>query len=213
MISASSHRLAKPLIWAFIALAAGVVGLSAARMSLAAIDVPFLLLGLITINLGTRIAVKIPHVKGQVNLSAAFVFLALLLFDGESAILLSLVAALCATLHFSRRTPQLLFNSALATITTFLLVVVLRLCFGQLVALPRAHTFIFLLIICLTAALQAFFHSSVLALNARDEEAQQQSLWRTWSCAYGWMFLTYFTFASAAGMLAKLIGIVGFYPA
>src|SRR5437868_8893971 len=91
MITASSHRLAKPLIWSLVTLAAGVVGLSAARLSLAAIDVPFLLLALITINLGTRIAVKIPHVKGQVNLSAAFVFLALLLFDGEAAVLLAVL--------------------------------------------------------------------------------------------------------------------------
>src|SRR5205085_1949747 len=212
MISASSHRLAKPLIWSLVTLAAGVVGLSAARLSLAAIDVPFLLLALITINLGTRIAVKIPHVKGQVNLSAAFVFLALLLFDGEAAVLLAVLAALCATLHFSRKALQLLFNSALAAVTTCLLVVTLRLCFGQLVALPRAHTYVFLLIICLTAALQAFFHSSVLALNARDDDAQRP-FWRMWSRAYGWTFLTYFTFASAAGMLAKLIGIVGFYPA
>src|SRR5438067_9536857 len=116
MITASSHRLAKPLVWSFITLAAGVVGLSAARLPLAAIDVPFLLLALITINLGTRIAVKIPHVNGQVNLSAAFIFLALLLFDGEAAILLALIAALCATFHFNRRALQLLFNSALAAV-------------------------------------------------------------------------------------------------
>ncbi|HYX40521.1 MAG TPA: EAL domain-containing protein, partial [Pyrinomonadaceae bacterium] len=152
------------------------------------------------------------HVKGQVNLSAGFVFLALLLFDGEAAILLAMLAALCATLHFTRRALQLLFNSALAAITTFLLVVILRLCFGQLVALPRVHTYVFLLVICVIAALQAFLHSSVLALSAREDGAQQP-LWRMWSRAYGWTFLTYFTFASAAGMLAKLIGIVGFYPA
>jgi diguanylate cyclase (GGDEF)-like protein/PAS domain S-box-containing protein len=211
MISASSHRLAKPIIWTFIALAAGLAGLSAGHLSLAAIDVPFLLLALITINLGTRLAVNIPHVKGQVNLSAGFVFLALLLFDGEAAVLLAMLAALCATLHFTRRVLQLLFNSAIAAITTFVLVVVLRLCCGQLVTLPRAHTYVFLLVICITAALQAFFHSSVLALSSRDDTTQ--TLWRMWSRAYGWTFLTYFTFASAAAMLAKLIGIVGFYPA
>ena len=212
MISASSRRLAKPLIWSLITLAAGVAGLSSERLSLAAIDVPFLLLALITINLGTRLAVKIPHVKGQVNLSAAFVFLALLLFDGAAAILLAVLAALCATLHFSRNALQLLFNSALAAISTCLLVGALRLCFGQLVVLPHAPTFVFLLVICLTAALQAFFHSSVLALGARDDDGQRP-LWRMLSRTYGWTFLTYFTFASAAGMLAKLIGIVGFYPA
>ena len=84
------------------------------------------------------------------------------------SLLLAVLAALCATLHFSRKALQLLFNSALAAVTTCLLVVTLRLCFGQLVALPRAHTYVFLLIICLTAALQAFFHSSVLALSRTD---------------------------------------------
>src|SRR5918911_1694426 len=102
MISASSHRLTQPLVIFFVTLAAGLTGLCAARLSPAAVNVPFLLLALITINLGTRIAFKIPHVEGQVNLSSGFVFLALLLFQGELAILLALIAALCATLHFSK---------------------------------------------------------------------------------------------------------------
>jgi diguanylate cyclase (GGDEF)-like protein/PAS domain S-box-containing protein len=213
MISASSHRLTKPLIWAFITLAAGVVGLAIARLPLSAVNVPFLLLALITINLGTRIAIKVPHVKGQINLSAAFVFLSLLLFDGEAATLLALFAASCATLHFNRKLLQVLLNSALAAVTTFLLVTALRLCFGSLLPLPYGrHDFMFLLFICFTAALQACFHSSVLALTANDESAPQ-SLWRMWRRTYGWTFITYFAFASAAALLAKLVGIVGFYPA
>ena len=76
---------------------------SAMRLPLAAVNVPFLLLALVTINLGTRIAIKVPHVKGQINLSAAFVFLSLLLFDGEAATLLALLAAFCATLIPARR--------------------------------------------------------------------------------------------------------------
>ncbi len=210
MISASSHRLTQPLIWLFITLAAGLTGMSAAYLSHSAVSVPFLLLALITINLGTRIAIKIPRVEGQVNLSAAFVFLALLLFDGEAAILLALIAAVCATLHFSKKKLQLLFNAALATLTTGLLVWVLRLCFGSLIALPQGRqSAALLIVICLAAAMQSLFHAGVLAFNASDE----QSLWRTWGRAYGWTFLTYLAFASAAGGLAKLIGLVGFYPA
>ncbi|HYY43385.1 MAG TPA: diguanylate cyclase, partial [Pyrinomonadaceae bacterium] len=213
MITASSHRLTQPLIILFVTLAAGVTGLCLAHLSPSAVDVPFLLLALLAINLGTRIAVKIPHVSGQVNLSAGFVFLALLLFQSESAILLAGVAALCATLHFSKKPLQLLFNSALAAVTTGLLVWALRLSFGSLAALPhRGHTFALLLAVGLTAALQSFCHSCVLALNEKGVGGHS-SLTRMCARAYGWTFLTYFVFAGAAGVLAKLVDLAGFYPA
>jgi diguanylate cyclase (GGDEF)-like protein/PAS domain S-box-containing protein len=213
MISASSHRLTQPLIIFFVTLAAGLVGLCLARLSPANVNVPFLLLALITINLGTRIAFKIPHVGGQVNLSSGFVFLALLLFQSETAVLLALVAALCATLHFSKKPLQLLLNSALAAVTTFVLVWTLRLSFGPLNELTHGgRTLALLLAVCLTATLQAFCHTCVLALNERDTE-MESSLGRIWGRTFGWTLLTYFVFAAAACVLAKLVNLVGFYPA
>jgi diguanylate cyclase (GGDEF)-like protein/PAS domain S-box-containing protein len=213
MISASSHRLTQPLVWVSVALSAGVAALCVTRLTLAALNVPFLLLALITINLGTRIAIKIPHVEGQVNLSTAFVVLALMLFPGEAVVLLAAVASLCATLHFSKRPAQLLFNSALAIITTFLLVWGLRLTCGPLTALPRGRSaFALLLAASLTAVLQSLFHTCFVALSTIGDDVRPAHA-RSWTSAYCWTYLTYFVFASAALLLAALFAIVGFYPA
>jgi diguanylate cyclase (GGDEF)-like protein/PAS domain S-box-containing protein len=213
MITASSYRQPKPLLWPLALLGAGVTALAAARLTADAIPVPFLLLALITINLGTRIAVKIPRTEGQVNLSTAFVFLALLLFDGELAVLLGLVAGLCATLQFSRRPAQLVFNSALAAVSTGVLVWVLRLAAGSLVMLPHGgQTGALLQATCLTAALLAFGHACALVLAGATPEPAQPPL-RSWLAAYGWSLLTYFAFAAAASLLARLVDFVGFYPA
>ncbi len=213
MISASSHRLTPPLVWVCVTLAAGLTALSITRLSLATINVPFLLLALITLNLATRIAVKIPRVAGQANFSGAFVFLTLLLFDAEAAVLLAIVAAFCATLHFSKRPLQLLFNSALAAVMVSALGWALRFCFGSLVSLPNSrHSLTLLLAAGLAAVLQAFFHAGVLVWGTGDE-APAQSRGRMWARAYGWSLLTYFVLTAAGVLLAKLVGLVGFYPA
>ncbi|HEV7902984.1 MAG TPA: hypothetical protein VGO96_04010, partial [Pyrinomonadaceae bacterium] len=118
-------------------MGAGALIVSVLHLSVAQIGVPFLLLALVAINIGTRITIKIPHVRGQVSLSDTFVFLAMLLFAGEATVILAAVAALCASLRFSKERSTLLFNSAIAAASTFLILSLLRYKFGAVTALPH----------------------------------------------------------------------------
>jgi diguanylate cyclase (GGDEF)-like protein/PAS domain S-box-containing protein len=197
-------------MWLVIALALAAVGFSSLQISLEQINVPFLLLALITINIGTRITIKIPHVKGQVSLSDAFILLAMLLFGGEPAVLLAAITTFCSSLRFSKKPLTLLFNSSVATITTFLILWVLRFCFGSITELPHSYSLSLIRAICIMALIQSVIHSGLIAVS--EDKDQKKTLWQTWSRNYVWTLTTYFAVASSVGIIAKLVIVAGFYP-
>ncbi|HEY0080322.1 MAG TPA: EAL domain-containing protein [Pyrinomonadaceae bacterium] len=192
-------------------LGAGAVLFSLLRLSPAQLDVRFLLLALIAVNVGTRVLVRIPHAEDYVWLSDAFVFLAMLLFDGEAAILLAVAAAVCASLRMSRRVSALLFNSMAPALGVYVTVEVVRYAFGSIVALPGSReTYALVLAVSVVAVMQSLLHTARAALSQTD--AVRPSTSRGWSKNYVWTLLTYFAVASAAGFAAKLVEVVGFYP-
>ena len=210
MIAANNQNLNKPLKWLGIAFGLGALVFSILRLSVGAIDVPFLLLALVTINIGTRITIKIPHVQGQVALSDTFVLLAMLLFPGEGAVILAAVAALCASLRFSKERSYLLFNTAIAAASTYLILSILRLNFPPVISLVRGqHSSTLVLALCLITLVQSFIHASVVTLG---EDKATTAVWVRWGRNFVWTSLTYFTVAASAGVIAKLVGVVGFIP-
>ncbi|MDX6693207.1 MAG: hypothetical protein QOF02_810 [Blastocatellia bacterium] len=198
-------------MWLVVATGAGVVLLSALSLSIARIDVPLLLLALITINIGTRITIKIPHVKGQVSLSDTFIFLAVLLFEGEAAVLLAAAAALCASLRLTKNRSLLFFNPAITALTTFVLLWILRLCFGPIAELSRSPSSLRLLLaIGIITVVQAVTHAGVITLSEARSSSKLPR--QRWGGGFVLTLITYFAIAASAGMIAKLVNIAGFYP-
>jgi len=211
MIAANNQNLNQPLKWFGIVLGLSALVGASLRLSLEQIDVPFLLLALVAINIGTRINIKIPRVRGQVSFSDTFVFLAMLLFAGEGAVILAAVATLCASLRFSKERSTLLFNSALAAASSFLILSLLRYYFGTVTNLPQGdYSAALILAICLVACVQSFIHSGIIALS--EDEETGVNIWRRWGKNFIWTGLTYFTVAACAGVIAKLVGVAGFIP-
>ena len=71
------------------------------------------------------IAIKIPRVSGRITVADTFIFLAMLLYGGAAAILLSALEGVAATLIISKRPRTILFNSAILATSTFITVAVL----------------------------------------------------------------------------------------
>jgi diguanylate cyclase (GGDEF)-like protein/PAS domain S-box-containing protein len=197
-------------MWLVIALATAAVGFSCTQLSTAQIDVPFLLLAFITINIGTRITIKIPHVQGQVTLSDAFILLAMLLFGGEPAVLLATATTFCSALRFTKKPLTLFFNSSVTAITTFLIFQALRFCLGDVRELPHSFSFSLIEAVCIMALIQSVLHSGLIAVS-KDHD-RKQPLWQTWGHNYIWALMTYFAVASSVGIIAKLVVVAGFYP-
>src|SRR6267142_3397719 len=195
-----------------VAAGAAVFLFSLYYLPLARLDLRFLFLALITIGVGSCLTIQIPRLSSHISVSDTFIFLPMLLYGGEPAILLAAVVALCESLRFSRKPMTILFNSSVTACSTFLTVWTLRVCFRpvQIIDLPRSdYSASFIVAICVMALAQYIFNSSLVAVLAAYKT--DQAIWYTWKEYYLWTSITYFACASAAGLIAKLVDSVGFY--
>ncbi len=203
-------RFTKLFMWAIIALGAAACALSATRLPVARLDQRFLLLAVITVGIGSRLSVRVPRVRGQITVSDTFLFLTILLFDGEAAILLATVEAVCTSLRVTKKKFHHLFNAGVMALSYFLTVWTVRLSFGSPVELVQ-HAYSEKLIMALSvmALVQYATNTSLIAgcLSLKSSER----FWPVWKGHFLYTSLTYFAGASAAGIIAKLVGSLGFY--
>src|SRR5262249_12307980 len=151
-----------------------------------------------------------PRVSGRVTLGDTFVFLTILLYGGEAAVLMSALEGGCATLPISRKPRTILLNAAVLAISTSLTATVLRVFFGpptQIVA--TANSANFLGAICTMALVQDFTTTALIAVEKSYKI--NESVWQTWKKYYLWTSIACFAGASAAGIIAHLIHLFGFY--
>jgi signal transduction histidine kinase/CheY-like chemotaxis protein len=202
------QHLIKPFMWLFISIGAVVCLLSALRLPLNQLDIRFLVLAFVTIGISSRLSVQIPRFTSHISVSDTFIFLTVLIYDGETAVLLAAAEALLSSMRFSKKPITIFFNSSAIALSTFLSVWTLRLCFGDILALPRGeYSSIFIIAICLMALVQYAVNSGLVAIATALKTGD--SFWATWKTNYLWTSLTYFAGASAAGIIAKLFGNVG----
>jgi signal transduction histidine kinase/CheY-like chemotaxis protein len=207
----NTQRFITPYMWLIIFFGAFAAGISAYNLSLAKLDLRFLLLALITVGLGSRLSIQIPRLSSHISVSDTLIFLTILLYGGEAAILLAAAEAFCASFGFSKKPMTMIFNSAVMACATFLTVWTLRLCFGSPTALPHSDfSANFISALCVMALVQYISNSGLVAVLAACKT--DLPVWHTWAKYYLWTSVTYFAGASAAGIIARLTGRFGFYP-
>ncbi|MEP6922785.1 MAG: ATP-binding protein [bacterium] len=204
------QRFVAPYMWGVIVIGAAILLLSLYRLPLSRLDLPFAILTLLVVAVSSSVVIRIPLVSGGITVSDTFIFLTMLLYGGEAAVLLAMGDGLCSSLRISRKPRTILFNSAVMACATFLTVWTLRTCFGPITELPRAgYTSGFIGAIWLMALTQYAANSGLVA--AEKSFKTEQPFWKTWRVFYLWTSVTYIAGASAAGIIAKLIGTFGFY--
>ena len=192
---------------------AGVICLGAAFALLPTerLDLHLLLLAAFTIAVGSRITIQIPRFKSHISVSDTFIFLALLLYGGEVAIILSAVEALCSSWRFCNKKITVVFNAATMAVSTTAVVLVLRgfglYSEGQLHGHGAPITD-FLITLSVMAVTQFIVNTSIASLH--DSIKHSIPLWETWTIKYIWTFLTYFIGAASAGLLVQLSDSIGF---
>ena len=197
-------------MWLAIAFGTVSVLFSAYHLPVSQRDLRFLLLTLITLGIGSRITIQIPRVKGHISVSDTFVFLAMLLFGGEAAVLLAAAEALCSSSRFSKKVRTVLFNTAVMAFSYFFTAWVLHFIFGSIVELASGgYSPPFIAAVSIMALVQYVVNSGIIATVGALKT--NQPIWLTWRENYLWTSITYFAGASAAGIIAKIIGAVGFY--
>jgi signal transduction histidine kinase/CheY-like chemotaxis protein len=197
-------------MWAIIAGGGAAAALSAYRLDPALLDAKLALLAVITVVVSSRLSSKIPRLSSHITVSDTFIFLTMMLYGGEAAVLLAAVEGLCSSLKVNKKVATTLFNSAVMVCSTYLTVVTLRFLFGSIRELSHeGYTPLFVMAVCVMALAQYVFNSGLVAVLAAYKI--DRPLWHTWRTYYLWTSVTYFAGASAAGIIAKLVNSVGFY--
>jgi len=204
-----TSRINQIYVWFIIAVGAGVVAFSIAHFTRDQLDVRFLLLALITVMIGPRLSIPIPRVKAHISVSDTFIFLSLLLFGGEAAILLATAEALCASVRIGSKTRTNLFNASVMACATFISVWTLRLAFGDALHVHDFYSSNYLVLLCTMAVVQYLGNSLLIAASAALKSAEP--IWQSWRMNFLWTSITYVAGACAAGIIARFIGHIGFF--
>jgi diguanylate cyclase (GGDEF)-like protein/PAS domain S-box-containing protein len=208
-LAMSHSRLNQIYMYFVSAIGAMALVLSVRAFSLSQINLPFLILALATVLVGPRLSIPIPHVRAHISVSDSFIFLTLLLFGGEAAIIVATAEAVFASLRISKQIRVHLFNAAATAFSTFVTVWSLRLLFGETVSWHDPYSTNHLVAISAMAIIQYATNSLLIATSAALKS--ECSVWLTWRRSFLWTSITYFSGASAASLVAKFIGTVGFF--
>lgn len=213
----SVHKFYQSLV-----VAAGVVvcGLSVHRLFLATdnlypFDFSFFILAVVTVAIASRISVPIPYESGFITVNDTLIFLAILLYGGEAAVLLGAAEGLFSWLSSSKPLKKLtvFMNAGSMACSTFATIWVLRIIYGstsQLVVGEYSPKFIGALVVM--GVVQYFVNSSLIAVHAALKN--DTPIFETWVKYYLWASITYLAGAFAAGVTANIVvsyGIYGFY--
>src|SRR5438105_45619 len=207
--------LTKAYMLVIIASAAAVATYSAIHLPVARLDMRFLALTILTITISSRLTVRIPRISGHISVSDTFFFLTILMYGSEAAVLLAAAEALCSSMRFSRKAIHIkpltiVFNSAMMACSTFVTVMVVSFLFGNITALRYGHfSGAFVAALCVMALVQYVSNSSLAAIYTSLK--MNEPVWHIWSKYYLWASITFFAGASAAGIIAKITDLAGFY--
>ncbi len=163
-----------------------------------------------TFAVSSRITIQIPQLNNShIAVSDVFVFLALFLYGGEIAIILSAIDAFFSSYKFCRKRITLAFNMAAAAVSTASVVVVLRvLNLGTPQSLHTNEISNFIIALSVIALTQFVANSGLVAIYVSLNS--DRAIWETWKEHYLWSSISYFAGAIGAGILIKLVDEIGF---
>src|SRR5215510_7001081 len=146
-------------MWVVAATGTALVLYSAVTLPAGIIDGYFLLLTLVTAVIGSRIAIRIPRINLNITVDDTFVFIALLLYGGEAAVILAALAGICSGLRISRKVRTVAFGSGALACAVFATATVLKLAFGSTTDLLNNGASLGIIALCLMGLVQYLVHT------------------------------------------------------
>ncbi|MFN2417183.1 MAG: putative bifunctional diguanylate cyclase/phosphodiesterase [Pyrinomonadaceae bacterium] len=196
------QRFPQQFIKAVVAVGAAAVLLAAFGLPFAQLGFPVLLLAVLAVQVSTRFDAR-PAEGWHFPFAEGFVFLSMLLFDGEVGVLLAALIALCAALPGSRGWPAVAFRAGVAATAATLVVWTLRVTAGPLTELstgwPAAST---LNAACAAVLVVSFVNAAVAAFGGSYR--MNLSAWRDGARLFCWQMV-----GNAAAVTAALAAAFG----
>src|SRR5688572_31157515 len=125
------QHLSGTYMWLVVAGGAAVCLYAAFTIPAGLVDGYLLLLTAVTAVIGSRVAIRIPKINLNITVDDTFVFIALLLYGGPTAVLLAATAGICSGLRISRRFRTVAFSGASLALAVFVTATTMNLIFGS----------------------------------------------------------------------------------
>ena len=196
-------------MWLVAATGTAFVLYSAITLPAGIVDGYFLLLTLITAVVGSRIAIRIPRINVNVTVDDTFVFIALLLYGGQAAVIIGALAGICSALRISRKVRTVAFGSGALACAVFATATVLKHTFGSTTNLLNGGASLAVIALCLMGLVQYLVHTA-LGATASALKANE-SIWHMWTRNFLWMSISYFAGAAGAGFIINSLGTARFW--
>jgi diguanylate cyclase (GGDEF)-like protein len=203
------QRFINKYMWMVVTAGVAVFLYSLCTLPFARLDFRFSLLFLLTVLISSRIAIKVPRVNTTITVADSFVFLTLLLYGPEAAVIVAAADGLSAGLHLSKRWITVLFNAAAAGSAAFITGAIARVLFGPSFHVDTESLSISVVLLSTVAVTQYAAHTWIVAICHACKS--DRPIWQTWAKHYLWSSLTYFVGAFVAGSIIKLEGTISFY--
>ena len=196
-------------MWSIVAVGTALVLYSAVTLPAGIVDGYFLLLTLITAVIGSHIAIRIPRINVNITVEDTFVFIALLLYGGQAAVILGALTGICCALRISRKVRTVAFGSGALACAVFATGTVLRFTFGSTTDLLNGGASLAIIALCLMGLVQYLVHTGIGATASALKA--NESIWRMWSRNFLWMSISYFAGAAGAGFIVNSLGTTRFW--
>src|ERR1700754_171557 len=203
-------RFLGPFLWGVFGTGSLAVLYSFYQIDYGQLDSHFAILLAMVLLLSSRISVRIPRLSSQISVSDTFVFLVFLLYGGPAAVVVGALEAVLSSRRFSRKIATVAFNWGCAAVSFFITSLVIEIIFGNVVKLAdRPMSAGFAAALGTMALVHYASNSGIVAIAAALKS--DEPIWQTWHEHYLWTSITYFVGACAAGAIAGMVHLIGFY--
>ncbi len=207
--STGKQRLTKRYMWLVVTAGAVIFGHACYNLPFQQLDFRFLSLFSLTVAISSGIGIRVPRVNTTITVADSFVFLTLLLYGPEAAIIVAAADGLSSGLRISKRWITVFFNAAATSLAVFITGAIARILFGSPIDfLNQPHSSV-LILLCIVALVQYLSHTWLVAICLACKS--DRPVWHTWTKHYLWSSLTYFVGAFVAGGIIQLQTTFSFY--
>jgi signal transduction histidine kinase/ActR/RegA family two-component response regulator len=206
----SKQALFRPFLLVVVAAGGSALLVSLYHLPFQQLDWRFVFLTIVTAAVASRLSISIPNVQGEVTVADTLIFITMLLYGSEAAVLMAAADGLSSSLYVSKKARVWLFNSAQMICSTFLTAWIIRLCFGSFAIIySQEYSIRMLGAICLLGLVQYVLNSGLVATYTALKT--DRPIFATWRKSYLWTSISYFVGASAASVSVHVVKGVSVY--
>lgn len=177
-------KLYKTLLWLTLSAGAVALAFSVYDLPVQKANVNLIFLALATIISSTFSQIQLPRTKIHITVSDILIFVALLIYGGEIAVLLAMLENLITSISFRQRginikVQTMFLNVAIAGISTFLTALSVKYIFGNIIGIAKSAPISDLAILLLAVSFSQFILNSIF-ITIFSASKGEKSIWKVW---------------------------------